>query len=63
MPNYNYLKDEYLEASRESMDAGNKNTVYTPKMIFLLRDMAEHDVWPDGRFGDTDCNIWSAFRK
>ena len=59
MANWNFLKDKYLEARRESFESGNSNTVFTPKMLSALNEMAKHDVWPDGRFGDDDCNIWS----
>lgn len=27
----------------------------------MLADMAAHDVWPDGRFSDDDCLLWSKF--
>lgn len=54
-------KARFLEASREARDAGHPNGVYTPKMLRALCDMAQNDIWPDWRFGDTDCNVWSMF--
>ena len=54
---YDYLKDEYLEARKENPN----NTTYTFRQIAALRNMAEKDVYPDGRFGDDECNIWSMF--
>lgn len=59
MANYNYLKDKYLEIAKENR---NGSGTYTAEMIFALRDMAKKDVYPDGRFSDEECNIWSAFR-
>lgn len=60
---YRYLKDEYLEEAEKSRKAGNSNTVYTFEMIRKLKEMARHDVYPDGRFGDDDCNVWSMLRN
>lgn len=57
------LKQAYLDAARKSLDNGNNNTVYTMEMIMALRDMAKENVYPDGRFGDDDCNVWSMFRE
>ena len=56
------LKDRYHEEVEKSMANGNGNTVYTFGMIAALRDMAENDVYPDGTFGDIDCNVWSMFK-
>ena len=42
------LKQRFHEA--QSRDA----------QVLALIDMADNDVWPDGKFGDADCNIWSA---
>lgn len=56
---YTYLKDEYLEARKAN---GNGNG-YSFRQLQLLRDMAEHDVYPDGRFGDEECNVWEMFRR
>lgn len=56
------LKAKYHEAAKKSREDGNSNTVYTFEMIWILKEMADNDVWPDGSFGDADCNVWSAFR-
>ena len=63
MTNAKELKARFHEEFHKSTESGNDNTVYTYGMIQALRDMAENDVWPDGQFGDTDCNIWSMFRN
>lgn len=31
--------------------------------VFLLAEMAERGVYPDGSFSDDECNIWAAFRR
>lgn len=54
-----HYKEKYHEASRKSREAKNGNHVYTFEMLQAIRDMAEHDVWPDGTFSDEECNIWS----
>ena len=61
MSNEKYLKEKFIEARDRAMTNGTKNTDYTIEMIRCLRDMAEKDVYPDGNFGDNDCNIWSMF--
>jgi len=53
---WDYLKDNYLEAAKE-----NRNERYSFRQLQCLRDMAEKDVYPDGRFGDEECNVWSMF--
>ena len=66
MPNSNYKK-MYAEARENAYAAGridrlSQNVgVYTTEMIAALRDMAEHDVYPDGTFGDDECNVWEMF--
>lgn len=55
------LKENYLKAATESVADGNDNDVYTTKMLFALKAMADNDVWPDWRFSDDACNIWSWF--
>lgn len=57
----NYLKDEYIEIFETAKKEGLQRGCYTASMIFKLRDMAKEDIYPDGRFGDEECNIWSAF--
>ena len=55
---YSYLKDEYLEARKR-----NENEGYSFRQLQLLRDMAEKEIYPDGRFSDEECNVWSMFRR
>ena len=62
MTNARALKDAFHEAREKSSKDGNSNTVYTFEMLAALRNMAEKNVYPDGTFGDTDCNVWSMFR-
>ena len=61
-----YLKDKYIETREKELDEWRKrgdwnHNRYTAIDIANLRDMAEMDVYPDGRFGDEECNIWSMF--
>lgn len=64
-----FLKDRYLEVRQKAYESGKldrirQNTgVYTFEMICALRDMAEADIYPDGRFGDEECNLWSLFHR
>lgn len=55
----NFLIDALLHAK----EAGYPREVYTFEMLQALRDMAERGVYPDGRFSDQDCNVWSMFRN
>lgn len=48
------LKNKYLEAKRI-------NGGYTFEQLQILRDMAKHEVYPDGQFSDEECNVWSMF--
>lgn len=50
------LKQDYLDA----VCSGNYNA-YTFQQIEALKNMAQYDVWPDGRFGDLDCEVWALF--
>ena len=62
--NYEYLKDEFLEAAeanREVLELRSTNQ-YSPKMLVALKEMASHTVYPDGRFSDMDVSIWELFR-
>ena len=63
MVNEKYYKDAFHEAFRKSCEAGNDGNVYTPEMLYALKEMAVHDVYPDGKFGDIDCEIWSMLRR
>lgn len=63
------MKERFHEAFHEARRAGVVKTgtdfgsTYTMSMLRALKDMAEHEVWPDGRFGDDDCNVWSLFHR
>lgn len=52
------LKEKYLDASRRNK--GKEG--YSFEMLQALRDMARENVYPDGRFSDEECNVWSMFR-
>ena len=52
------LKEKYLEASKRNKSKEG----YSFEMLQALRDMAKKDVYPDGRFSDEECNVWSMFR-
>ena len=68
MVNAKHLKEKYHEARQEAYSSGKLDPIrqnvgaYTPKMIAALRDMAKADVYPDGSFGDEECDVWSMFR-
>lgn len=64
------LKEEYLRVSEEAYESGkldrNKHDVgrvYTVEMLIALQEMAKNDVYPDGRFGDDECCVWSMFHR
>ena len=63
------MKERFHEAFHNAREAGVVKTgtdfgsTYTMSMLRALKDMAEHEVWPDGRFGDDDCNVWSLFHR
>lgn len=52
------LKDRFLEVSKDA-----KIGLYSVAQIRALKDMAKEDVYPDWRFSDTDCNVWSILRE
>jgi hypothetical protein len=54
-------KNKYLNAAAKARNDGVKDGCYTFEMLTALRDMAERDIYPDGRFGDEECNVWSLF--
>ncbi len=52
-------KQAFFDASKQKdMHSG---AVFTLDMIIALAEMARHDSWPDGRFGDDACSIWGMF--
>lgn len=57
-----YLKYNYLDARhKHEYDPKHSESSYSFEQIKALRDMAENDVYPDIRFSDEECNIWSMF--
>lgn len=58
-----FFAQKFHEARQKSMANGNNNVVYTFEMISILNEMARKDVYPNGSFGDDDCNIWSMMRR
>ena len=60
---FNHLKDKYLELRNQSKKDNVPNTCYTTQMILALRDMAEKDAYPDGRFSDDECCIWESYHR
>jgi len=61
----NAMKTAYLDAAdtcrRQEGNSSADEPTYSFRMLQALRDMASADVYPDGRFGDEECNIWSMF--
>ena len=63
------LKNKYLKVRKDAFDSGKLNIigqndgVYTTEMLAALRDMAKNNVYPDGNFGDDECNVWSMFHS
>lgn len=57
------LREKYLEACDEAKKEGLENGVYNVAKLRALCDMAKYDIYPDGRFSDVDCNVWSMFRE
>ncbi len=55
-------KDRYLAIARYP-NRVIQDGVYTLEMVLMLRDMAEKDIYPDGRFSDDECTLWSAFHN
>lgn len=53
------LKEKYLDAADRAKEG---TQVFTLEMLSALKEMAKADVYPDGRFSDTECNVWSLFR-
>lgn len=59
-----YLKYNYLDARhKHEYDPKHSESSYSFEQIKALRDMAENDVYPDIRFSDEECNIWSMFHR
>ena len=63
--NFSYLKNEYHEARKKAEKEFNIPNVgvYSFDMLSNLFEMAIHDVYPDGSFGDEECNVWSLFTR
>lgn len=62
------LKNAYVKARNDAFESGKLDKIrqntgaYTPAMLHALKAMAKADVYPDGSFGDEECEIWSLFR-
>ena len=60
-----YLKAKYHEARelRNTKEYGKERheTKYSFAMLSALCEMAREDVYPDGTFGDEECNVWEMF--
>ena len=54
-------KAKFIEERKKAEEAGVPVGLYTIGMLWALRDMGQNDIWPDWRFGDMDCNVWSMF--
>ncbi len=54
------LKGKALAALTECRGNGNG---YSLKAIQAIADMASADVWPDWRFSDEECNLWSTYHR
>ena len=60
----NMMKDEYLKKSKEAKESKvNHDNGYTFEQLRALHDMAKKDVYPDWRFSDEECHVWSLFRN
>lgn len=63
-----FLKENY-QSARASMETEKEiglgmrqhEPKYSFAMLQALRDMAKADVYPDGSFGDEECNVWEMF--
>ena len=56
------LKAKYHDAHNEAMEKGLPNVgQYNLKMLIALYEMARANVYPDGKFGDEECSVWSLF--
>lgn len=58
----NIYKDNFFNAVEKAKENKIPNTAFTFEMVLALKEMADHNVYPDGRFSDDHCNIWSMFR-
>lgn len=59
-----YYQGEWADACEDAAKKKlNPNEGWSFKQLQVLRDMARDDVYPDGHFGDEDCNVWSMFRS
>ena len=56
-------KDAALAALMSDRAKGLEHGTYSIASVRAIRDMAANDTWPDGRFGDLDCNLWSMLRE
>lgn len=63
----NRYKEKFHEAFHKASEkrivrnGTELGSTYTIAMLRALKDMADNGVYPDWRFGDDDCNVWSMF--
>ena len=55
------LKQRFIESRHMTRDA--RPYVYSVTELVMLADMAERDIWPDGRFSDDECNAWGVLHR
>ena len=56
-----FLREKFLNANEDTR--WRQDVTYTIPQIIALMEMATEDVYPDGRFWDVDCSVWSEFRS
>jgi len=54
----NYYKEMMAEADSKEF----ASTEYNLRKIYIILDMAQRGVVPDGSFSDSDVDMWSYFR-
>lgn len=58
MANEKVLRDNYL-----CMEPHPHAQTFSIAQVRAIYEMAKHNVYPDGRFGDEECNLWSLMRE
>lgn len=58
MANEKILRDNYIYTEPHPHDRA-----FTVPQIRAIYEMAKNNVYPDGRFGDEECNLWSLMRE
>lgn len=47
----------------EKRQALENNTTFSMAEILDVAELLRTEQWPDGKFGDNECNLWSALRR